>query len=149
MKDYKYNQYTFNLLGRFSDSLATDAILIESNEEDIIRNAVEYLTQEMSILTFPSKSYAVALIYSHLIEQLFAENFWTTLDDKQLFCDNDKYFLTYQESPKIYDAILHKIGGKQLILKHADLSQIKQTLFYFSEEFAIDLDRIKDLTIKN
>lgn len=148
MKDYKYKQYTFNLFGSFSDTLHSDSIKIESSNEETIHNAVEYLSQEMPTLTFPSKSYAVALIYSYLIEQLFAEDFWTPLNDQQLFCGNDKYFKTYQDSPEIYDAILLKIGGKDLLLKHAQLSQIKQTLFYFSEEFDIDLEQIYTITKK-
>lgn len=85
MKDYKFKQYTFNLYGNFSDTLASDSIKIELIEQETIDKAVEYLTQEMHLLSFPSKSYAVALIYSYLIEKIFHEDFWIPLNDQQLF----------------------------------------------------------------
>ena len=149
MKDYKFKQYTFNLYGNFSDTLGSDSIKIELIEQETIDKAVEYLTQEMHLLSFPSKSYAVALIYSYLIEKIFHEDFWIPLNDQQLFCGNDKYFRTYNESSNIYDAILQKINGKENILQNYHLPQIKKTIFYFSEEFNIDIEKIYALTQKN
>lgn len=148
MKDYKYKQYTFNLLGQFSDVLKTDHLPIETSEKETVKNAVTYLTQNMRDIYFPSKSFAVALIYSTLIETLYGENFWETLNDEHLFCGNDTYFKRYSESRPIYDAILESIGGKDSILKYYESPQILQTIVYFSEEFSVNFQDLIDV-IKN
>lgn len=143
MKEYKLKQINFNLLGEFADTLNADSHTTESSSEEIIENAISYLTTPMSHISYPSKSYAVALIYSYLIEKYFHEDFWISLNDENLFCGNDLHFSPYSKSPFIYNEILNRVGGKVNILKNSELEQVQKTIGFFCEEFAIGSNYLK------
>lgn len=142
MKQHKFNQINFNLLGSFSDKLEATDYKVVTDTEKVIEGAVLYLTLPTQKIEFPAKSYAVALIYAHLLEIHFNESFYGSLSDAELFCGNDVHFVPYSRSPEIYEEILRQIGGADSLLKYRELPQIQTTLFYFSEEFGIDFKKI-------
>lgn len=106
--------------------------------ECIVEEAIAYFKSPRSELVFPAKSYAVAIIYAYLIQKHFNTEFYTSLDDHDLLGGNDKYFVRYSSSKKIYDEIIESVQvfGPDFCL-NLQLEQIATTVYYFNLEFGI------------
>ncbi len=138
MKEHKLKQLLFNRVGTYDDNLNQLNYTVVTDSKEIIDHAVDYFIVPCPELIYPSKSYAVAILYAHLLEIKFQDSFYESLNDPELFCGNDKFFVCYRDDQKIYDEILNRIGyGSNFILK-LDLPQIAKTVKYFEQEFSFD-----------
>ncbi len=137
MKDYKVIQKIYNSQTRFDDLLEEHQIVIQDDIEKIVGWGANYFQQDMKELIYPAKSYSVAIIYSYLISQNFGEDFFTSLNDPDLFCGNDKYFTPYQNNKLVYDRILSKIAFRKDFRLNTELLQINTTVNCFKKEFGL------------
>lgn len=136
MQLYKVIQKVYNRTAKHTDDIRHMNYNENFNENDVAQYAIRYLTSVVSELQFPGKSYAVAILYSYLIEKHFKVPFFESLKDPDLFDGTDKYFRPYQESPQIYDLILEAVGED--IGKSFQFSQVQKTHEYFLKEFGIE-----------
>ncbi|MBL7557231.1 MAG: hypothetical protein JNM24_15500 [Bdellovibrionaceae bacterium] len=139
MKEHKVKQLVFNRLGTFDDNLNSLTYILAEDPKDIIQHAVDYFQKPCSELIYPAKSYAVAIIYAHLLEKNFDDEFSSSLDDVDLFCGNDKFFVPYSSDKKTYDTILERIGYSNAFVLNTELPQISKTVRYFQSEFQLEV----------
>lgn len=140
LKDYKVIQKMNNLLKK--EVRLPHETMIDHDETHIIEYATHYFSRECDYLSYPAKSYCVAIIYAHLLNFYFGEDFYHVLNDPDLLNSNDYYFKPFAERKDLYDKVLNGIqfnaGAFRLNL---ELSQIRSTYEYFLEEFSIENDR--------
>lgn len=119
------------------DSLSNETILEEYGPEDIVIRALQYISENSSILYYPGKSYAVAVTYALLLHKEFQEDVLGVLDEKNLLFGNDPYFKRYSDSKEIYDQILAKFP-LDCINEPANFSlNFQKTHQYFYMEFLL------------
>ena len=133
IKEYKLRQEMYHNLNKPSDLIGTtnhkwtwDLL----DDEELVQRIIEYFTIPVAKLSYPSKSYAVAVIYAKLLNKYFKVPVLKALRDKDLLYGNDKFFIPYdnKNSADIYDRVLLKpINWK--------LPQVMATEQYFKEEF--------------
>jgi len=144
-KEWKYRRGIF-YMGKepdeFDDLLEeTDLEVVERFEpEDIVKDAVSYLTEHRDELYYPGKSYAVAVVYAVKIQEHFGDDMWEVLQDEDLLFD-DPYFEPYNiNTSDMYEAIVEqveKINGFEL---DENLPYLERTIEYFEQEFMLDED---------
>lgn len=139
MQDYKVIQYQNLKLKTFDDSLANLDYIIEDLEaEDLVSKVYAYFCVESSQLSFPAKSYAVAIIYAVLIQEYFGTEIKESLNDDDLFWGTDKYFVPYSNGQEIYDRVLSMLETNNLLdFEKSELKQVQKTVEYFRHEFNI------------
>ena len=136
MKEWKVRQQTYHNFNDLDDLLSSKPHTITTpTETELISDIVEYFTIPVSQLIYPSKSYAVAIIYSKLLGTYFNENFYESLNDPHLLYNNDKYFKPYDSDKPIYDKVLSNID---LDFGSDIPPQVVTTIDYFKKEFYID-----------
>lgn len=81
--------------------------IIESPE--LVENALHYFKEATFPLIYPAKSYAVAIIYATKIKEIYGIDLYDTLRDPDLFLGHDQYFVTYDQDPVTYDAIINEL----------------------------------------
>lgn len=129
MKIWKYNQQLYHLM---TDRHEDDIQYKELNVKPLaVEDVIDYFENESNLLTFPAKSYAVAIIYAKLLEYYFQEDFYDVLDDPDLLYGNDKYFVRYSKNVMIYDEIISKID----LTFSKPIDQVLTTITYFKKEF--------------
>ncbi len=139
MKDYKVFQYVYNKTHEHEDLIEEKYVLIDSDEE-VTKYAIAYFYKALDHLYYPAKSYSVAIIYAYLINKYFHEDFYATLDDENLFCGNDKFFIPYQENKKLYDAVIGELGlFSDSFCLNMEIEQVLKTVRFFEKEFGVDL----------
>lgn len=133
LTNHKERQQLFKAFGSAND-LSNAKTLFKENLEnnELIDQIVHYFSTQVTDLIYPSKSFAVAIIYSQLIEDYFNVPFFTSLNDPNLFMDDSVYFSSYSEQKNIYDEVLKSIDRKNI---NYSLTQTKETLKYFKQEF--------------
>lgn len=104
-----YQQMYHDIITDHTDLLSDCAVVVSP---EIVKNALQYFDAAVFPLVYPAKSYAVAIIYATLIEKEYGINFYDTLNDPDLFLGQDEHFVTYDEDPKSYDAILEGLKSK-------------------------------------
>lgn len=130
MKEYQMYQQLYNsMVTEHSDAFDESVEIVEA--EEIVDNAMVYFTQATFPLIYPAKSYGVAIVYATLIEQLYGYPLRETLNDPELFCGQDPYFVPYAENPEAYEAILKRLEGMPNWL---DSGWVPQTRKYFALE---------------
>ncbi len=134
--EYKLRQEMYNNLYQIDDRIGLDghpwAYCIDDDER-LVADILEYFTIEIShVLLYPSKSYAVAVIYAKLLNKYFGIPVLEALKDPHLLYDNDRFFVPYRAggSADIYNRVL-------LQPINWDLPQVKTTVNYFMEEFLL------------
>jgi len=134
MKEWRYRRLLFNLVS--SDYENTETIVEQTDERKIVDKAVKYFQEDSGEdkLYYPSKSYAVAIIYAKLLSEYFDENFYSYLKKIDLL-DRDKYFRSYKTTPEIYESILDQIDINNLDYSLPDMAATKR---YFQEEFLLN-----------
>lgn len=138
MKDWKYKQQLYHLQTEIEDDINTKKCIIREDRSQLSNHIIFYFNQESDILSYPSKSYAVAIIYAKLLEQYFNEDFYEVLNDPDLLYGNDKYFVPYSQDKDIYDEAISNID---LSFKDAP-SQVNITIDFFEKEFFINIYKI-------
>ena len=117
------------LINDFDDTGLDYTVKTYGTEEELVDEIVHFFMSG-SKLIYPAKSYFVAIIYAKLLEQYFDDDFYACLNDETLLPD-DYFFVPYNKSRKIYDAVLAKIGDP-LSYKAA-----QKTKEYFYQEFLV------------
>ena len=107
MKEWKmYQQLYASLVTEHSDASHTQPRMIS---EEIVENALNYIRERSEVAVYPAKSYMVAIIYATKLEEVYGEDFYATLNDPELFLGTDEHFVTYDEDPESYDAIVERL----------------------------------------
>lgn len=139
MKDFKVRQILYNKLNPHDDFV--DEFKIITDKEMIIDYGIRYFREDLPELIYPSKSYSVAIIYAYLLQKHFNEGFFESLNDPELFCSNDKFFVPYSSDPRTYDAIIKGIDlWSQDFSLNTAIEQVATTIHYFKQEFDVDLN---------
>lgn len=127
-----------------TDDLATEKIKITHSNETIVEDAVNYITKNLiGELRYPGKSYAIAILYAHWLEQLGVGCLWHNLELQDLLGNDDPHF-KHVEAPntvwKVYEEILEKLDYYLPDLHFASKSSneyLMMTRQYFLEEFML------------
>lgn len=98
---------------------------------EIVNNALNYFKENKFPLIYPAKSYAVAIIYATLIEQVYGYPLRDTLSDPELFLGQDDFYVTYDQDPVNYETI---IEGLEEIPDWLNSGWAPQTVKYFYAE---------------
>ena len=109
MKEWKIRQQYYHMLhqGKYDDDLNEVDIIIK---DEVVDYAVLHFNEYVKDWIYPSKSYVVAICYASWIARDFGEDFYETLNDPELLMCNDPYFVPYDESKDVYDAIIQQIS---------------------------------------
>lgn len=92
-----------------------------------------------TVLNYPQKSYAVAIIYASLLNQYFGEDLVVALRDPELLYNNDKFFVPYQTDTEAYNNIVMQLTKRGLWEFEKNTSeQVQITVASFKHEFLID-----------
>ncbi len=136
MKRHKVKQHIYNKTHSHDDFLGDISYKVEEQDsKDIISYCVHYFEKDIEPI-FPAKSYAVAIIYSRLLEKYFDSDFYTNLDDFDLFLKTDKYFVPYSQNKAVYDEIIEILTEKnKWDFESSSIEQVAKTVNYFSKEF--------------
>lgn len=134
LKDHKLRQEMFHRLEKIEDINQKYDLYENISNEKLIIQITEYFTRCQFILQYPAKSYAVAIIYSKLLEDYFNIPFLESLNDPELLYNNDHFFVPYIEAHQIYDEVLNKIS----LNFNINLPQITKTIEYFKKEFYLN-----------
>lgn len=113
------------------------SIITEFEPESMLKYVEQYFNSDCEILSYPAKSYCVAIIYAHLISYYFYEDFYEVLSDPELLCLNDDYFVPYLKNKIFYDSALIKLNFSEGFNLNLNLPQIRSTFDYFVEEFSV------------
>lgn len=120
------------------DDLIEELGFIEDHsDKSIIRYVAEYFDGGCEKLMFPAKSYAVAIIYSRLIEHYYKVSFLASLSDPELFLGTDRFFSPYSSTPQIYDQIFKNVDTSYEAIRKSQSPDVKKTVAYFLEEFGV------------
>ena len=144
-KEWKYRRACFYSTRNdqdFDDYLNEDDIeIIERfDDEDIMEDAILYLTTHREALYYPGKSFAIAVIYANKINEHFGDDVRETLKDPDLLFD-DPYFEPYNENTEdIYEEILGKLGDGVGFEVDENLPYLQRTLDYCEQELMLNED---------
>jgi len=132
MKEWKARQKAYHLTTElFKDDLNRVDITFS---EDIVEDALMHFNEKVDEWIYPAKSYVVAICYAKWLERDFDEDFYETLDDRDLLYGNDPYFVPYSEDEKTYDAILAELDFSD------DEGMVPDIYEYYQEEMLYGLD---------
>ena len=103
------------------------------NDRQLAFHVIDYFLNSDHEICYPAKSYAVALIYAHLLEKHFIIPFDTSLRDPELLFHNDPFFVPYTDESYVYNKAISHLqlyDGLQY-----NLPQVAATVEYFDQEF--------------
>lgn len=125
------NQIKFNLnKANYTDTNKE----ITYNKKVTSKNVIEYLTND-PLLTFPLKSFAIAIIYGLLIEKYFKISLYDSLNNKLLLFNNDKFFIPYYKNKKVYKQTISYFGKNNILSINSNTVNVISTYWY--KEFNI------------
>lgn len=135
--DHKIRREMFHALEQVDDFIHMLPHQVKVNQTDtqLIESTILYFTTTMTVLSFPSKTYAVAIIYSMLLQQHFSVPFFESLNDADLFVGTDRFFVKYQLNTNVYDAVLEELKLRNINPLELTFSQVQSTIEYFNEEY--------------
>lgn len=130
--EYKLRQEMYHKLNKPSDIIGSPEhkyVWKIGTDEELVQAIVDYFTIPVTLLEYPSKSYAVAVIYAKLLRQYFGVPVLESLKDPKLLHGNDLFYIPYgKTSAEIYDQVLFRPINW-------NLPQTIATVQYFKEEF--------------
>lgn len=141
MKKFKVNQDIFHKTQILDDLLENiEYRYVDQSEDELIQSIILYFTVNDTPLLFPAKSYAVAIIYSLLLNKYFSEKIICSLKDIDLFRGTDKYFTPYNEKNKsIYDSALLYLNNNGLTnIEESTVIQVQKSCLYFHKECLLE-----------
>ena len=139
MKNWHVRHKIFHMVFKdidMGDDLSKETIIEEYDKEAIIKRALQYPVTQTKELYYPGKSYAVAVIFAHLLKEHFNEEFYESLSDPQLLYGNDPYFVPYAEDKNTYDAIIGEFPW-DVFLSENGSENFYKTCEYFMKEFLL------------
>lgn len=117
----------------FDSSNYTDTNKSFATSKISAKALIEYLRTE-PLLIYPLKSYAVAIIYSLLLEQEYNIGFWDSISNPLLLCNNDIFYIPYNQNKKIYKTTIDFYGKENILSINSNTIKIISSYFY--EEFS-------------
>lgn len=109
---------------------------IKMDDTTLAFHVVDYFYNPSHELCYPAKSYAVAIIYAHLIDRYWRLPMKMGLMDPGLLFFNDKHFVPYHLATDIYDTIFQFLDIEEGI--KYNFPQVRATVEYFNAEFFIN-----------
>lgn len=136
VSNHKIRQELFHHLNPHPSDLNVDIPLVEMQPRQLANYVIDYFFDPVHIILYPAKSYAVAVIYSMLLEQYFSIPIKTSLRDPHLLFGNDYHYRPYQHNKEVYDIILKHMNGFHGLVY--EVPQVGATVDYFLQEFFIN-----------
>lgn len=142
MKDWKIRSKIYHAMtATFDDDLSKEEIIENFDKEEIVRRALQYPIKQTKELYYPAKSYAVAVIFAHLLEKEFNEDFYESLSDPNLLFENDPYFKPYEDyHVEIYNRIIDKFPFYLFKDPSLGSENFQKTVSYFYKEMLLHAD---------
>lgn len=108
---YKEFQYLYrDLVDLHEDDIdKVESITTENTLEEKLRGALEYFKAKSLPIIYPGKAYGVALVYALNIERDYGIPIRETLSDSDLFMGEDRFFVTYDQDPETYEALIERL----------------------------------------
>jgi len=104
---YKDFQRVYNqLITDHPDDFSNMEII---EDDELVDNALSYFKHATFPLIYRSKSYAVAIIYAHKLNEIYGIDKYDILNDPDLFLGQDMYFVPYSQDPETYDRIMERL----------------------------------------
>lgn len=145
MQPWKINQSIYHRTTVPDDYLTTNHKFVVDTPSirELTDGVISYFIKEDECLRYPYKSYAVAIVYSLLLNRYFGADITETLSDANLLYDNDAYFVPYGELTRyVYDqALTHLLAAGLINVEANQLNQVKKTVSCFYDEFMVDASR--------
>lgn len=130
-------QQLYHHLNPQIDDMRLNVEYVEESDTNLRHRIIDYFFNKNHKISYPSKSYAVAIIYSHLLELCFDVPFKDSIRDPELLFNNDPYYQPYDNKSEIYDIVLRHIKLEAFPGLQYHLPQVNATVNYFNEEFFI------------
>jgi hypothetical protein len=131
----------YNLSSGHSDDFANTEDIRVVMSDEILQDAVDYITVNLvGEMRYPGKSYAIAMLYAHWLEQLGAGPMLLILSRPDLLNNDDPHFTPLDFSQdSIYMKILEEVTLPDLhdTSKYEHLEYLMMTRKYFLEEFML------------
>lgn len=106
-KEWKEYQRIYNsIVTDHTDSRYLHKREISDNK---VGSALSYVKEKSDIGIYPGKSYIVAIIIATMINKVYGDDFFETLDDPELLYGQDDFFVPYNEDKVTYDSILQEL----------------------------------------
>lgn len=140
VSNYKIRQELFHALNPNPGDLDVVIPYDHVKSDELAFQVVDYLLNKDHVISYPAKSYAVAVIYAHLLEQHFGVPFGESLNDPMLLYGNDPHYVPYTDDPEVYHTIHQNVcldEGITYGLLH-EFPQVVATVDYFNREFFIN-----------
>jgi hypothetical protein len=96
-----------------------------------VENALFYIREQADYGIYPAKSYMVAIIYATKISQTYREDFYEVLDDPELLCGQDEFFVPYSQNKAFYDELIEVLAK---IPNWIEMGWAPKTVEYFHLE---------------
>jgi hypothetical protein len=113
---------------------------IEDNMQDVLDHALDYFYIYDYTCQYPSKSFAVGVLYATLISKFYGEDVIDLLATSDLLTGDD-FFIPYGYSPEadfIYDKMLITISNTPI---NNTLPQVRETIdCFFTEIMSLAVD---------
>ena len=129
--EYKLRQEMFHHLFKPDDRIEDHNWLYRySTIEQLVVDITDYFTIPVETLLYPSKSYAVAIIYAKLLRKYFVVPVLESLMDENLLYGNDRFFEPYSVgfASEVYNRVI-------FLPFDENLPQVAKTIEYFKQEF--------------
>lgn len=140
MKEWKVRQHVFHRTTPPTDMIEKKPVIICDEAGMVLVNRIVLYFSEQSgpELLYPSKAYAVAIVYAHLLAKYFDEDVISCLSDPDLLFGNDAHFVPYAQDPKTYDCVLQVLRELELCdFESSTFTQVQATVECFREEFML------------
>lgn len=109
-KEWKEWQKLYNsMVTEHSDAAFLHKREICNDREKFVENALFYIEQKADYGIYPAKSYVVAIIFATMINKVYGDDFYETLDDPDLLYGQDDFFVPYRQDPEMYDRIIEAL----------------------------------------
>ena len=116
----------------FDSSNYTDTNKSFTTSKISTKALIDYLGTE-PLLIYPVKSYAVAIIYSLLLEKEYKIGFWDSIANPLLLSANDRFFVPYTLNKTLYKQCISYYGKNNILT--IESNTVKIITSYFYEEF--------------
>lgn len=74
-----------------------------------VENVLFYIQKRANYGIYPAKSYMIAIIYATMINKVYGEDFYETLDDPELLNGQDDFFVPYSKNKEFYDEVIEAL----------------------------------------
>lgn len=140
MKEWeRRRRLSYKLYAGLFDDVNLPYEIQNTNDDDALYHQVLYFFEHQSELIYPAKFIFCNIVYSYYLNKYFGEDFYESLDNKDLLADSPMILL-YGDNKPLYDSIL-----KEVMDRIETLPSVVKTRHYFKMEFLINDEDISDV----